>query len=319
MMQVMTHRWTDDLLQLKNENYDNCTECGVEFKKGEVAHLGFNQNDEPIQACDKCTSNLKETADRHSYSPRPYKAPGKESCLWRYMDFAKYVSLLSSNSMYFARADKLGDPFEGAKGLHSKKEKWNEPYLSFFRHTERNPSPPVKTAYSDDEIEENAQRRLAKREHRGKQARKTTFINCWHENDSESEAMWKLYSNFLDYAVAVKTTYLNLYESMGKKPHIYIGRVKYLDYKKDYAGVHEAFWRKRKSFEYEREVRAIVYDPECSEIGKYIDCNLEILLKRIYVSHTSPKWFHELVIETTKKYGINAPVKYSEIKESPFF
>ena len=105
----------------------------------------------------------------------------------------------------------------------------------------------------------------------------------------------------------------------GKTNIIPIGRVKYLGNKKAYAGVNEAFGRKRKSFEYEREVRAIVYDPESSEIGKYIDCNLEILLKRVYVSPTSPKWFHELVIETNNKYGINAPVEYSEIKASPFF
>jgi len=34
--------------------------------------------------------------------------------IWRYMDFTKYVSLLDTGSLYFARSDKLEDPFEGS-------------------------------------------------------------------------------------------------------------------------------------------------------------------------------------------------------------
>lgn len=30
------------------------------------------------------------------------------------MDFTKFVSLLAKRALYFARADKLGDPFEGS-------------------------------------------------------------------------------------------------------------------------------------------------------------------------------------------------------------
>jgi hypothetical protein len=34
--------------------------------------------------------------------------------IWRYMDFTKLVSLLETKSLFFARADKLGDAFEGS-------------------------------------------------------------------------------------------------------------------------------------------------------------------------------------------------------------
>jgi hypothetical protein len=34
--------------------------------------------------------------------------------LWRYMDLSKFVALLQTGKLYFARADKLGDPFEGS-------------------------------------------------------------------------------------------------------------------------------------------------------------------------------------------------------------
>jgi len=34
--------------------------------------------------------------------------------IWRYMDFTKFVAMLESDSLYFARSDRLGDPFEAA-------------------------------------------------------------------------------------------------------------------------------------------------------------------------------------------------------------
>ena len=42
------------------------------------------------------------------------KVPTFGATLWRYMDFTKLVSLLEHRAIFFARADKLGDPFEGA-------------------------------------------------------------------------------------------------------------------------------------------------------------------------------------------------------------
>jgi len=36
-----------------------------------------------------------------------------ESIIWRFMDFTKFVSLLETNSLFFCRLDKLGDPFGG--------------------------------------------------------------------------------------------------------------------------------------------------------------------------------------------------------------
>ena len=41
-----------------------------------------------------------------------FRPPPEEAVLWRYMDFTKFVSLLSTNALYFARADTLGDPLK---------------------------------------------------------------------------------------------------------------------------------------------------------------------------------------------------------------
>jgi hypothetical protein len=42
--------------------------------------------------------------------------------VWRYMDFTKFVSLIDSRCLFFTRADKFNDSFEGS---------W--PKITFFR------------------------------------------------------------------------------------------------------------------------------------------------------------------------------------------
>src|SRR5260370_23091489 len=34
--------------------------------------------------------------------------------IWRYMDLAKFVGLVDRDTLFFSRADLLGDPFEGS-------------------------------------------------------------------------------------------------------------------------------------------------------------------------------------------------------------
>jgi hypothetical protein len=46
-----------------------------------------------------------------------FESPGDPDIpLWRYMDLAKLVSLLDRGALWFARADLLGDRFEGSYG-----------------------------------------------------------------------------------------------------------------------------------------------------------------------------------------------------------
>ena len=57
-----------------------------------------------------------------------FEAPSDTSIkLWRYMDFTKFVSLLDSNSLFFSRADLLGDPYEGSTS-HFNQAAWPNVY-----------------------------------------------------------------------------------------------------------------------------------------------------------------------------------------------
>ncbi len=318
-MQYMTNRLTEELWRLAFECHDDCVLCGYKFQEGDTTHLGYDNDDEPLYVCDACSNKLKETAVRHYFMPRPYEIPPAESKLWRYTDFTKYVSMLSTKGLYFARADCFQDTFEGAKGLKKNKNKWDEYYLNFFRKVIKNPPKGHEFKFSDEQVEKQAKRLLGDLEHSGEIGKKSTFINCWHENEHESEAMWRLYSSFLENAIAVRTSYKSLYHALGRNPSINIGRVKYIDFQKSYAGVNDAFWYKRKSFEHEKEVRAILKDMNCPDKGKIVPCDLSILIEEVFVSPSAPSWFTQLVNDVNEKYGIKIKVSVSELIQEPFF
>ncbi|HEY0913347.1 MAG TPA: hypothetical protein VGE22_00630, partial [Solimonas sp.] len=305
--------------RLAHEHHDACVSCRRSFREGDTTHWGYLGNGTPSYVCDDCAGTLAETASRIYFMPHPYSVPDPAAKLWRYMDFTKYVSLLSSRSLYFARADSFDDTFEGAKGLRKNKKRWDDHYSDFFRKAIRNPPEGYKFEMAEEEVEAQASRLLRDMETGGEYFRKRNYINCWHENDHESEAMWRLYSSFLPNAVVVRSTYGALYRSLGRNPDIKIGRVQYIDLKTSYAGVNDAFWRKRKSFEHEREVRALTLDFRSAEPGKLMPCDLSVLIEQVYVSPRSPGWFVALVNDVNEKYGLPLKVSTSELIEEAFF
>ncbi len=87
-------------------------------------------------------------------------------------------------------------------------------------------------------------------------------VNCWHMNEHESAAMWKLYLKS-DEGIAVQSTYNKLLNSMHDSNDfmLLVGAVNYIDYNKEVIPFGNAFYpyiHKRKSFEHERELRAVI-------------------------------------------------------------
>lgn len=131
----------------------------------------------------------------HSVTPPP-----KGAKLWRYMDFTKLVSLLDKRSLFFSRADLLGDPFEG----------------SFSRKT-------VEARQQGDfpQIAWDILSAIHRRHIRD------TYVNCWHMSDHESAAMWKLY--LASDGVAIQSSFERLVESLQESTQkIWIGKVTYV-------------------------------------------------------------------------------------------
>ena len=315
----MTEKLTEEQRILAFENYDECMSCGNKYQEGDICHLGFDENNEPLYVCEECSNKLKKTTVRYVHSPRPYEIPPPENKLWRYTDFTKYVSMLTTNGLFFNRADFFQDTFEGAKGLKKKEGKWDAYYLNFLRKAIRSAPKGQDLNSSDEEVEKQAKRLLKDLKRNGENIKKRTFINCWHENEHESEAMWRLYSSYIDYAIAVRTSYNSLYHALGRNPSINIGRVNYIDFENNFAGVNDSFWHKRKSFEHEREVRAIIVNFNITDKGIIAPCDLSLLIEEVYISPSAPGWFTKLVNDVNEKFGIKAKVSPSKINQKPFF
>lgn len=130
--------------------------------------------------------------------------------VWRYMDFTKFLSMLQYKALFFCSCSLMQkmDPFEGEypknnlKNLRDKKD--------FVQLSKEYTQKPV--AYRKKFLE-------------------NVGINCWHANDTENAAMWKVYLSSKD-GIAIKSTIKNLKESfnINVEDVVYIGNIHYNDY-----------------------------------------------------------------------------------------
>lgn len=225
-----------------------------------------------------------------------------ETKIWRYMSFAKLVSMLDKRTLYFARPDTFNDPHEG--------------YFS---------GAPIRVT-RDDMVrnkETDAQKYLrgliASWGWVGAMARQTCYVNCWHVNDVESDGLWRLYGGDLSQMVCIQSTYKLLWDCTG--PDVFIGVVKYVDYSKDDVpplNLFNLLLHKRRSFEHERELRAITTKPgEPSVPGVHHSVSLEKLIESVSLPPGASGWYEATVKSVLTKYGLNVPVNRSVLDEEP--
>ncbi len=107
----------------------------------------------------------------------------------------------------------------------------------------------------------------------------------------------------------------------------------------DESNVFEAFITKRRSFESDKELRAITFLPfkiledresddskgglgmssrfvepaELTKRGKYVGTDLDILVEKIFVAPKSEPYFKEAVESLTKKFGLQKEIVKSEL------
>lgn len=318
-MQEMTLKHTIELDIFYKEHRSNCTNCKHAFTDGECAHLGYIKYRHHALLCDECAHLLEETVVRYHWQKLEYEEPLPDDILWRYMDLSKFISIISRNDLFFASASTFEDIFEGAKGILDKKSDWDEFYLDFFKKAILTAPGQDISKLTMEKIKTDSERLLNELNAIGKSARNNTYISCWHMNDCESEAMWKMYSKDVTNAIAIQTTAEHLYDALYSDPSIDIGKVKYIDYEKQFTSVNGAFWYKRKSFAYEKEVRAIIRRHDIKEKGIYVPVNIDKLIDKIYVSPYAPEWFVDVVKSVVEKYGVEASVLHSQMLVTPFY
>lgn len=242
----------------------------------------------------------------------------KDVKVWRYMDFTKLISLIDSRRLFFTRVDKFNDPFEGSYPKINVQARGHLPEEITKDMTEEQINKLTESLKKSGEINKNWPR--------------YTAINCWHMNDHESAAMWDLYLKSNE-GVAIQSTYSKLKKSLTDEQETYLGVVKYIDYDTEFldsGNLLSPFVHKRKSFEHEREVRALSlkwptgdkgmdFTQETIDFGVEIKTDLEVLVEKIYVAPNSPAWFAELVRSAVNRYGYKFEVVHSRLNDSPLF
>jgi hypothetical protein len=111
------------------------------------------------------------------------------------MDFIKFVSLLDRKSLYFTELRKYEDQLEGTFPDGNRKETLEVLEKAFEGNQ----------AMLDHIHEENP----IDFTQIGLHGLGNFYINCWHENEYESAAMWKLYSD-QEKGIAIQSTFKNL-------------------------------------------------------------------------------------------------------------
>tara|TARA_R110000868_G_scaffold325514_1_gene586298 strand:+ start:5603 stop:6304 length:702 start_codon:yes stop_codon:yes gene_type:complete len=214
-----------------------------------------------------------------------------DTIVWKYLDLSKFLDLLMSKKLFMSRSDKFEDQYEGT---------FSEPtYEEIKRLSIDNPD--FLKFYKT---------------HREKVA-----ISSWHINEYESFAMWQIFTQNSE-GLAIQSTIGRLQNALGPENNYkqYIGEVNYIDYKKEYIPFDDMFFPflfKRKSFQYEREVR-IITDVADSKIilndGLKINVDINQLIEKIYIHPKSENWYKNLVIQLVKQLDFNFTIEKSDLE-----
>ncbi|WP_121965819.1 DUF2971 domain-containing protein [Myroides sp. N17-2] len=214
-----------------------------------------------------------------------------ETIVWKYLDLSKFLALLLSNKLFMSRSDKFEDQYEGT---------FSEPTFEEIKKISKD---------NPDFL------------HHYKQKRKNIVVSSWHINEYESFAMWQIFTKNKE-GIAIQSTVERLQKAMDAETRIdqYIGEVNYIDYKKELIPFDDEFFPflfKRKSFQYEKEVR-IISDATPLDIdvheGIKINVDIEQLIEKIYIHPKSEDWYKNLVLELMQKLNFKFHVEKSDLE-----
>ena len=211
--------------------------------------------------------------------------------VWKYLDLSKFLDLLLSQKLFMSRSDKFEDQYEGT---------FSEPTFEEIKKLSEN-NPEFLDYY--------------------KSKREKVVVSSWHINEYESFAMWQIFTQNSE-GLAIQSTVERLQKALKLETNFnqYIGEVNYIDYKKEHIPFDDSFFPflfKRKSFQYEREVR-IISDLSEKNItindGIKIDVDINQLIGKIYIHPKSENWYKKLVIELVSKLGFDFEIEKSDLE-----
>jgi hypothetical protein len=236
----------------------------------------------------------------HTSFPQPLN---RETKVWRYLSLSKFLDFFLSDSLYFSRIDLLEDKHEG----------------TYTKTT---------TGLNFDKVAIPSGQSLTREEY-SKRLRQSMHVNCWRLDNSESEAMWKIYCQN-NAGLAIQTTYEKLAESLPEGNKLHIGLITYLDYEADSFNRGNNLspaMHKRLAFQHEKEIRIVSptlnymndHNMPLPEPGIKVQTSLLEKIENIYVNPYADEWYFQTIKKLFDKLTISTSLKWSEIKSTIYY
>jgi hypothetical protein len=257
-----------------------------------------------------------------------------ETVIWRYMDLPRFVSILSTSTLWFAKASTLRD----------------DPWEGFGKAEYPTPPSPDDSPKFEQEAPDGGRTRiislpqmLAKFTQRSAEifenARDHLYVNSWCLDESESMAMWQIYGS-LGFGVALKSS-VKQYKPAARfevdPSHYIFGEVVYHpslesspDIQRDFrestpmpgrglsSEVLKLGLHKRACYWYEHEWRAVLYQDHRPGIaGVHEAFDLDQLISAVYVGPRAEGFVVEAVSSIMDKFLLRKPLKRSLLLSSP--
>lgn len=242
--------------------------------------------------------------------------PNDDTIIWKYLELPKFLDLLIKSRIFLCRVDKFRDPYEGYFKLSPSRNNSTK-HLSF--------------SYNIIKLKQYA------------------YVDCWHMSEIESAAMWDIYSKskegvaicckFKDLKECLNTDHLKPDHNISpndQEVRISSGKIKYKDPKASGPfnpyDHYFPFFLKRKSFDFEKELRLIFLDQNnyiksgcndnvCYETGRYKRILIEKLLKEVYIHPLASDYHTENIKTLTNFYfdQLYPSIKKPQITQSKLY
>jgi len=250
-----------------------------------------------------------------------------ERTVWRYMSFAKFISLVSYQALWFSKLNILQDTYEGMLPAESKREMREE-------------NEEIKSWFNTPDFHRQIDAWPEQNENDG---RELLVVSCWFLGEHPSERMWSEYGDSHG-AVAIKSTIGRLanYVFVPRDEHrSHIGLMSYVDHGSHRMSSYEAnqaierAFLKDERFSHEREVRIVTMSMKTTSCvsmegkkykaeevagknmnnfenpGLYVGVHLDRLITEVVVSRNTPEWFEKLVRRIAELSKLPVPVTRS--------
>jgi len=223
----------------------------------------------------------------------PLEMLDRATPIWRYMDLAQFLDLITHRRLFFVNGDKLTDKHEGTvpEAIIASKRKDLESKGLSGRDLEEEMA-------AFNMYEADAMVGLA-------------LFNCWSAGEEESYALWKIYLKGQRFGFAIKSTIGQLIDAIDKgkddfPEKYYIGQVQYSE-NLPQGSKHRLtmLTRKMPFYKYENEIRLIILNYPRSEggtetpypldMGRYVRIDTHALVEKAYLSPFAPAWFFNTI------------------------